>query len=363
MPSSDAAMDIATRPPWNTTLRQPFYKHEFVGGNAWMTQLLRDNVDSLGLSADAVQLERTRQLATDMLAQAASLSISGGQDGDSLELVVQVTNRSGHKLPTGIPLRRMWLKIVVTTVAGDTLFVSGDWDSQGRPPAPSGSWEPHHEIIRDPARTQIWEGVMGDANELPTWILLRASHFLKDNRLPPAGFSSAFSGYADVAVVGEAATDPDFNRDQSGEGSGADQVRYRLPMPADSVRVQAELVYQSVPPGLQDSFAGQEADEIQQWLAVAARTEFAPLPIAQARWSGPGRLPTPRLSLRVDSGLLRLAWETVPGAQSYRIWRLAEPWNLLNQPNWRRLVGETTACEFTLPLDSGRGLFQVSALW
>ncbi|MFA7330371.1 MAG: hypothetical protein WC326_04780 [Candidatus Delongbacteria bacterium] len=362
LPTSAAAMDIATLPPWNQTLRAPFFKHELVGGNAWMSGLLRDHADSLGLSASAAQLERTRTLATQMLERAARLELSGREDGDSLELAVRVVNLSGHKLPTGIPLRRMWLRLVVRDLAGAPLFSSGEWDSLGRPPAPAGLFEPHHQLIRDPARTQIWEGVMGDADELPTWILLRASHFLKDNRLPPAGFSSAAAGYDSVAVVGEAATDPDFNRDESGEGSGADWIRYRLPMPADSVTVQAELVYQSVPPGLQDSFADQEAAEITRWLELSAATDPAPLTLARASWQGPGRLPAPRLGLQITGGEVRLSWLPVPGALSYRVWRQSEPGTNWPRPVEAALVGETTELEFQQAATPARVFYQVTAL-
>lgn len=363
MPTSAGAMDISTLPPWHTVLRQPFYKHEFVGGNAWMSGLLRDHATELGLSSGVSALDRTRQLGLDMLGRAAGLSVTGGQDGDSLELVCRVSNLSGHKLPSGIPLRRMWLKVVVRDLAGDTLFASGLWDGAGRTPAPLGDWEPHHQVIRDPARTQIWEGVMGDADELPTWILLRASHFLKDNRLPPAGFTSLAEGYETVAVVGEAEQDPDFNRDDQGtQGSGADHVRYRLPMPADSVQVDVELVYQSVPPGLDDSFLGQEAEEIQRWRALAAATDKAPLPMAQATWRGPGRLPAPHLELRAQNGELRFSWEPVPGATFYRVWMMDEAWNPLALPGGRTLLGQTSDCEFIWSQAWERAFFQVSAL-
>jgi hypothetical protein len=357
MPETATAQDISTRPPWHVQLREPFYKHEFAGGNAWMSGILRDNTEELGLSAGADEFERTRLLGLAMLGRAALLDLSVVDDRDSLDLALRVTNLSGHKLPTGIPLRRMWLRVLVTTAAGDTLFHSGHWDVAGNPPAPLGDWEPHHRVIRDPARTQIWEGVMGDADDLPTWILLRASHFLKDNRLPPAGFRTDAEGYGDMAIVGDAAQDEDFNRLDGVEGSGADVIHYRLPVPADSVRVQAELVYQSVQPGLQASFVGQESPEIATWLQLAGEADFAPQQIAATTWSGPGRLAPPRVNLRVQGGQVLLEWDPVPGAQDYRVWRLDEPY----RPEDRTLLGECTDPSFSLPLAGTRGLYQVTA--
>lgn len=110
-----------------------------------MSGVLRDNVEELGLTASAAQLERTRLLGLDMLARAAWLDLAVNSS-DSLDLAVRITNRSGHKLPTGIPLRRMWLRLLVTSNAGDTLFHSGTWDTAGNPPAPVNGWEPHREV-------------------------------------------------------------------------------------------------------------------------------------------------------------------------------------------------------------------------
>lgn len=76
---------------------------------------------------------------------------------------------------------------------------------------------------------------MGDADESPTWILLRASHFLKDNRLPRWVSTRVRKDMRDMAIVGNAAQDVDFNRIDGVEGSGADVIHYRLPWPADGV--------------------------------------------------------------------------------------------------------------------------------
>jgi hypothetical protein len=362
MPETAAAQDISTMPPWHTVQRAPFYKHEFVGGNPWMSGLLRDNAGDLTLTTTPAQLERTRMLGMEQLARAAFLDMEAVADGDSLDLLVRVTNRSGHKLPTGIPLRRMWLRVVATTVQGDTLFQSGAWDAGGNTPAPSGAWEPHHQVIRDPARTQIWEGVMGDADEAPTWILLRASHFLKDNRIPPAGFRSDAPGYSNMAVVGVPGTDSDFNLLGGEEGSGSDAVHYRFPLSTDSLHVEVDLVYQSVPPGLQASFTGQDSPEIARWLELSSEADFAPLPVAHATWSGAGRPAATRVEATVQGGQVVLNWEAVPGAAAYQVWRFEGPWPGLNPMAAGTLVAETTGFSLVLANQGEQGFYQVIVL-
>lgn len=361
MPQSATAQDISTMPPWHVQSRQPFFKHEFVGGNAWMSGVLRDNASSLGLTASPAQFADTRARATDMLSRAAWVDVWGTEDGDTLDISVRVTNRSGHKLPTGIPLRRMWLHMVVISTTGDTLFESGAWDAQGNPPVAASGWEPHHQVILDPSHTQIWEGVMGDADEAPTWVLLRASHFLKDNRLPPAGFRSDAGNYDVVRVVGVPSLDTDFNRVEGVEGSGADLVHYRFPTPAESLMVTAELVYQSVPSGLQASFASQDAPEIATWRQVAAGANFQPLRMAMGQWLFNGSLPAPQVDLRVEAGQVLLNWAQVADALGYRVWQLDVPWSFPGSPQERLLVGECAEPGYVLPQSTARAFFQVTA--
>ena len=69
-------------------------------------------------------------------------------------------------------------------------------------------YEPHHNIINDSSQVQVYEMVMADVNGNRTTILERAATALKDNRIPPAGFTSTYASYNTVAIVGDASTDP-----------------------------------------------------------------------------------------------------------------------------------------------------------
>jgi hypothetical protein len=142
----------------------------------------------------------------------------------------------------------------LTDERGRTLFESGQPTKDGKLPAladrsscPDG-FAPHRDVISDPGQVQIYEAVMGDARGQPTHGLLQATRYLKDNRLPPAGFRPDGPGTAHTAIRGDAVRDPNFNQD----ASGRDTVTYRIPLP-DGVppgpfTATVRLLYQSVPP-------------------------------------------------------------------------------------------------------------------
>jgi len=71
---------------------------------------------------------------------------------------------------------------------------------------------------------------------------------LKDNRLPPQGFT-ADGVVGDTDIIG-AGSDADFNRTGEGEGSGTDTVHYVVPLAGVSgpFSVEARLLYQAIKP-------------------------------------------------------------------------------------------------------------------
>ncbi len=72
-------------------------------------------------------------------------------------------------------------------------------------------FEPHHSEITSPQQVEIFEPILGDSQGKVTTGLLNAVGYLKDNRLLPAGFDKR-SAEKDIAVVGEAADDPELHR-------------------------------------------------------------------------------------------------------------------------------------------------------
>jgi len=280
MPRSAAPVDISTMPGWHTVTHEPYWEHGFVGGNAFMLGLLRDHADELGLSATPAQFDATiERTLVNLTRNSLALDVTADPTADGLDVTVRLTNLTGHKLPTGIPLRRLWLHLRAEDALGATVFESGAWQSDGTIVGRDAPYEPHHDLITDGGQVAIYEAIMGDVDHQQTYTLLHAGQLLKDNRLPPLGMTSAAAGYETIAVAGLALDDPDFNRDQGLEGSGADVVHYRLPAAS---RVVVEACYQSVVPEFVGYLAGFETPEIDAFQALYGDRDYAPVIMATA---------------------------------------------------------------------------------
>ncbi len=245
MPRIDEPTLVSTRPPWLEP-RAPFWRHQFVGGNAFMLTMLKDNADVLQANASPADFDQSIAHTRRQLQKAAMLTVQGRRDGQQLELTVLVENLAGHKFPTGFPYRRAWLHVQVREGSGGTLFESGATDDRGRIRGAGDGYAEHLDLITGPEQVQIYEAVMGDAAGHPTRSLLRAASYLKDNRLPPLGFRPDGPDQASTAIQGAAARDANFNAN----GSGSDTVTYRINLGTTSgkVEVVVTLFYQSVPP-------------------------------------------------------------------------------------------------------------------
>jgi hypothetical protein len=257
MPQSASAIKISTVAPGATGTREPFWYHHFVGGNRLIPTMLKDNIALLGVTATTGHFDTTIANTTDLLEnQTVDLIASTGIVDATLNVDVTLTNKAGHKLPTGIPLRRVWIHLKVFK-DNDVIFESGAWDAAtGRidiEPNEDG-YEHHYDTIDSEGQVQIYEGIMKDDWDDVTRLLLRAKDFAKDNRLPPKGFSTDYSDYEYVKITGDAETDNDFNADNS----GADTVHYQIPIGGYSgpFTVQIEVCYQTVTPGEVDHLSG-----------------------------------------------------------------------------------------------------------
>jgi hypothetical protein len=110
----------------------------------------------------------------------------------------------------------------------------------------------HKNIITTSDEVAIYEAVMADTNNQVAYVLLHGDRYLKDNRIPPEGFTLTSPNFSsDIAIVGDALTDADFNQGTSGEGSGTDTLHYQLDWsanPSETVSVEVILYYQSIKP-------------------------------------------------------------------------------------------------------------------
>jgi hypothetical protein len=205
--------------------REGMGRHTFLGGNFFMLRMLNRYRGELGVEAlpqelDAAAHATIRQLQQDT----ANVSIARASlVGAQLDVEVSVQNLTGHKLPTGYPSRRAWLHVTVRDRDGALVFNSGDITPTGLirgndNDADPTRFEPHYTEIRNDDQVQIYEPVMREPDGTITTGLLRASAYVKDNRLLPRGFDKV-TATADIAVHGTARDDADFT-------AQGDRIRY-----------------------------------------------------------------------------------------------------------------------------------------
>jgi len=227
--------------------REGLHRHLFVGGNAFVVRMLNRYREELGVTALPSELEATAKATIRQLQEdTATVSIARTElAGGTLSADVDVKNLAGHKFPTGYPARRTWLHFTVRDGDGRPVFESGAISSAGSIQGDDNDvdplkYEPHYDRITTAEQVQIYEPILGDANNQPTTGLLFATHYLKDNRLLPRGFDKAAAD-RDIGVYGEAAQDPNF----TGDG---DRVRYSVDVPAGAgpFLVEVELLYQPI---------------------------------------------------------------------------------------------------------------------
>ena len=283
MPKSLNKIKISTVAPAMTSEREPFWYHHFVGGNYFMPKVFQDNPVTLGVTATAAHFNTTITNTEDLLKkQTVELSAESAMADGTLNVDVTLKNLAGHKLPTGIPLRRVWIHLKVLDINQVKIFESGGWDEDtGEIIGIDDNYEPHYNIIDDQNQVQIYEGVMEDDWGDVTRLLLRAKDFIKDNRLPPVGFSTVGDDDKYIKIIGDAKHDSDFNFN----GSGADTVHYQIPIgvSSGSFTVTIEVCYQTVTPGEVvhlNSSAGIQEIELFNGLYTAANKA----PVILASW-------------------------------------------------------------------------------
>jgi hypothetical protein len=259
MPKVEGNVKIASR-PMRLGARPNFAEHSFFGANTTMMDILNSNRSELDISATGFEqsIVDTRKL----LQSSATLDIVSKQIiGNQLKVTLKVNNTAGHKLPTSYPSRRVFIHFLVSDDQGVTVFESGKLNSNGSivgvaSDSNSSHYEPHYDQITRADQVQVYEPIMQNTDGNVTHTLLRASAYLKDNRLLPAGFDKA-TAPNDIAVKGAALNDANFTQ-------GSDTITYLIDIAQQSrFTIQAELNYQTIAYGhIQDMF--KDADTVPQ---------------------------------------------------------------------------------------------------
>jgi hypothetical protein len=263
------------------TPRYPFNQHKFAGANLFMLKLIKANRDSLYIDVPYKSFDSTIVATADML-QNQTLNVDLTLDSSSVDTAffsVKLENKAGHKFPSGYPARRAIVQFIVTDASNDTVFRSGTFDSDYRVIGENPSFEGHHNYIRQQNVPQIYELVMGDVNSNFTSVLERAAVILKDNRLPPVGFSSSHASYDTVKISADAMADFDFNKTGAVEGSGIDQLHFNVARAGISgnLKIRAKVFYQSVPPKWVDEMFAMSSPEINKFKTMYQNADHSPV--------------------------------------------------------------------------------------
>lgn len=219
--------------------------HRFVGGNAWIPGVLRDQYPNLGRTA---AYNATITAATDMLQnQAASIAVTGDTvivPGEPLDINVRVTNLTGHKLPTGYTEgRRMWIQVQVKNALTQVIWESGAYN------AATGvlTLDPQIKIYR--SERGVWnrngtnqcDVTDGGGNHIFHFVL---DNCIKvDNRIPPLGFTGGTNLETQPVAYSYPETSPG-----SGQLVNYDDTAYQIPIPPltrGPLTVTARLYYQT----------------------------------------------------------------------------------------------------------------------
>jgi hypothetical protein len=216
-------------------LRTDLPFHGFAGANTFIPTVLPFH-PAFGAEVDPSALQAGVQRATDNLQKAATVtgSITGGT------LTVRVTNETGHKLPTGYPEgRRMWLHVRALDAKRTVVFESGRYVFSSAHLVGDGAAPADPEY--DP-NLHVWEAQQGMSADVAAAVGLpagRSFHLslnnlrLKDNRIPPRGFTNAAFAAIDAEPVGGTFAD----------GQYWDDVTY--PVGPTAVTAEVTLYYQT----------------------------------------------------------------------------------------------------------------------
>lgn len=262
--------------------RSPYALHDLVGANTTMIQLLKENKEALNIKASDAAFDETLEKTLIMLQEKSidtELTLES-LDSDTAYFALRLLNKAGHKFPSGYPSRRAYVEFVVIKEQGDTLFHSGalqaDYEVTGQL---ADATEPHFQTINSPDQVQIYELVLGDLNGDFTTVLERAHQALKDNRLPPLGFTKSHTVYDTTKIYGLADTDPDFNIENGVEGSGTDIVNYHIPLNGYNglISVSAKVFYQALPPKWMKPMFAESTPEIDTFRTMYENADLSPV--------------------------------------------------------------------------------------
>jgi Cytochrome P460 len=314
--------------------RDGYAKHTLAGLNLFLNQMAQQFPDVLGIrtqdpmltDAGVDPLRYTEKATLDQAGQAtASIAIDDiAIDAGALRAAVTVTNKAGHKFPSGVGFRRAFIEFSVLDDRGGLLWSSGRTDDAGvivdgagTPVAGELWWsadcsariapearahQPHFQTIGRQDQAQIYEELVSAPPDVaapvcggsarPTGALttsfLSICTKVKDNRILPHGFLPTPQRNAIAAALGagrdlaEEAGPHEVGDDADYRTGGADTLVYRVPL-ADiagaPASLRATLYYQATPPYfLQDRFCTSKSPDTKRLYFLAGNLDLDATP-------------------------------------------------------------------------------------
>ncbi|MBM3990085.1 MAG: hypothetical protein FJ298_03650 [Planctomycetes bacterium] len=280
--SDGGSMRIARNPSgrdFNIAIRDNVRSHAMIGGNAFMTDLLRKHRDELRVTASDAALERVASATRAQLAHStARIDLRNAKrEGGVLRFDLAVENLTGHKLPSGYPSRRAWLSVEVRA-GNTTLFETGVVDTEGRICGLADELaQPHFDVVSSPEQVVVYEMIALDRHGAPTVSLAEMVEHRKDTRLLPRGWRADGPHADETAPVGTSGDD-DFV-------GGGDVVTYSLALPANAdgeLLIVARMLYQTIPPAWADGLRDSRTQEARDFLRMYDGMEKLPETLATA---------------------------------------------------------------------------------
>jgi len=269
-PNTAPAADITMK------TRDQYGRHTFVGANVFVLEMFKQFAPQLGINTADPNYDTTdfkfvprldfsiQETTKQMQRDTATINVVAQRRTPAgLDVDVEVVNKAGHKLPSGVGFRRAFIEFTASDATGKIIWSSGRStdkgvliNDQGQPLSTEFSktnWQPHWRIISGSNQAQVYEVRTKDLQGQLTTSFLALATQVKDNRLMPAGWNTTgpyASWTAPVAVP--LSTNPGYYN-----GAGSNLLTYRMPpaIAAQVRSVRATLNYQSIPPYyLQDRF-------------------------------------------------------------------------------------------------------------
>ena len=216
-------------------IRMDLPLHDMTGGNTFVPRLIKlqssSSIDNNAIDAGILR-------ARSMLQNAATLLLDVVPTQNGYEATVEIINETGHKLPSGYPEgRRMWINLVAYDENENIIYESGAYDFNTATLNTDGA--KIYEAKLGMTQTMA-DAANSNANGHYTYSVGESFHFalnntiIKDNRIPPRGFTNANFEMVQAAPV--AYTYPD--------GAFSDKTTYSVP--SEAYEIEAKLYYQTV---------------------------------------------------------------------------------------------------------------------